>query len=133
MNTLGYAIVFVSNMERSIAFYGDVLGFLVKHHSHKWTELATGETTLALHLSDISEHPHTHTHMPAGHCHVGLTVPNLDAFHAEMVGKGIKCIQPPQEEGFGRLAIYSDPDGLPLSVVEGTSVPCQDIPPRSDG
>ncbi len=120
MNTLGYIVVFVSDMDKSVAFYRDVLGFPLKHQSHKWTEFGTGGTTLALHLADASDHVRLHTHamMPAGHCHVGLSVSDLDAFHAEMVGKGAKCMQPPKKEDFGRLAIYADPDGLPFSVSE---------------
>ena len=42
MKTLGYIIVFVSDMDRSIAFYRDVLAFPVKHQSHKWTEFDAG-------------------------------------------------------------------------------------------
>jgi hypothetical protein len=30
----------------------------------------------------------------------------------------VKCVQPPQKQDFGTLAIYADPDGLPFSVVE---------------
>jgi len=56
--------------------------------------------------------------LPAGHCHIGLTVANLNDFHVAMVGKGVKCIQPPKKEDFGSLAIYADPDGLPFSVSE---------------
>jgi lactoylglutathione lyase len=119
MSTFGYVIIFVSDMDRSIAFYRDVLGFPVRHQSHKWTEFDTGGTTLALHLADASGHPHAHATMPAGHCHVGLTVPDLDAFHKELVGKGVKCLQPPKKEDFGSLATYADPDGLPFSVSEG--------------
>ena len=120
MNPLGYVIVFASDMDKSIAFYRDVLGFPVKHQSHKWTELGTGETTLALHLADAADHAHAHTHatMPAGHCHIGLTVANLNDFHVAMVGKGVKYIQSPKKEDFGSLAIYADPDGLPFSVSE---------------
>jgi predicted enzyme related to lactoylglutathione lyase len=84
----------------------------------KWTKFDTGGTTLALHLADASEHPHTHATMPAGHCHIGLTVPDLDAFHAKIVAKGVKCVQPPKKEVFGSLPIYADPDGLPFSVSE---------------
>ena len=29
-----------------------------------------------------------------------------------MLGKGVKCLQPPKEEHFWRLAIYAYPDGL---------------------
>ena len=119
MITLGYIIVFVSDMDRSVAFYRDVLGFPVKHQSHKWTELGTGETTLALHLADVVEPMHTHAIIPAGHCQIGLTVSDLNAFHAEMIGKGVKCLQPPKKEDFGSLAIYVDPDEMPISVGEG--------------
>jgi len=116
MNKFGYVIVFVSDMDKSVAFYRHVLGFPVAHQSHKWTELDTGKTILALHLADAAGHPHTHATMPAGHCHVGLTVPDVDAFHKEMTANGVKCIQPPKKEDFGSLAIYADPDGLPFSV-----------------
>jgi lactoylglutathione lyase len=118
MNTFGYVIIFVGDMDRSVAFNRDFLGFPVRQQSHNWTEFDTGRTTLALHLANAAEHPHTHVTMPAGHCHVGLTVPDLDAFHAEMNGKGVKCLQPPKKEDFGALAIYADPDGLPVSVSE---------------
>ena len=120
MNTFSHVIVFVSDMEKSIAFYRDVLGFPVKHQSHKWTEFGTGETTLALHLADTADHAHPHSHatMPAGHCHIGLTVANLNDFHVAMVGKGVKCIQSPKKEDFGSLAVYADPDEMPISVSE---------------
>jgi lactoylglutathione lyase len=129
MNTLSYVIVFVSDMDKSTAFYRDVLGFPLKHQSQKWTEFATEGTTLALHLADAADQSHAHTHaaMPAGHCQIGLTVPDLDAFHAEMVAKGVDCSQPPKEEHFGKLAIYADPDGLPFSVGE------KEWPPRTLG
>ena len=118
MNKLGYAIVFVSNMDRSIAFYRDILGYPLKHQSHKWSELDAGGITLALHLADAADHGHTHATTPAGHCQLGLSVPNLDKFHAAMVAKGVACTQPPREEHFGKLAIYADPDGMPISVAE---------------
>jgi lactoylglutathione lyase len=118
MKSINYTIVFVSDMDRSIAFYRDILGFPVKNHSHKWTEFGTEGTTLALHLAEAADHTHTHATTPAGHCQIGLTVAYLDAFHKEMVSKGVKCIQPPKEEHFGRLAIYADPDEMPISVAE---------------
>ena len=117
MNTLGHVIVFVSDMEKSSAFYRGVLGFSPTHQSQKWTAFDTGGVTLAPHLADAAGRPHTHATMPAGHCHVGLTA-SLDAFHTEMVAKGVTCSQPPKEEHFGRLAIYADPDGQPFSVSE---------------
>jgi lactoylglutathione lyase len=118
MSKLGYVIVFVSDMNKSIVFYRDVLGFPLAYQSQKWTELDAGDINLALHLADAADHTHTHATTPAGHCQIGLTVSDLDAFLAEMVGKGVKCVQPPKEEPFGRLAIYADPDDMPVSVAE---------------
>ena len=118
MSTFGYVIAFVSDMDKSVAFYRGVLGLPVRHESHKWTEFDTGGTTLALHLAEAAEHAHSHRTMPAGHCHIGLTVPDIVAFHAEMVAKGVKCLQQPKKEDFGSLAIYADLDGLPFSVSE---------------
>ena len=34
-----------------------------------------------------------------------------------MIARGVRCLQPPEEEDFGRrLAGYADPDGLPFWV-----------------
>ena len=82
MTTLQYVIVFVSNMDRSIAFYRDILGFPVKHQSPKWTEFGTEGITLALDLADPHDHPHTHATTPAGHSQIGLTVSNLEVFRS---------------------------------------------------
>ena len=118
MTALGYVIVFVGDMERAIAFYRDILGFSLSYQSAKWTEFATEGTTLALHLADPADHSHAHPTTPAGHCQMGLTISDLNAFHAEMVANGVKCLQPPKDESFGRLAFYADPDGMPFSVAE---------------
>jgi catechol 2,3-dioxygenase-like lactoylglutathione lyase family enzyme len=38
---LSYAIVFVSDMSRSVAFYRDVIGLPLRFESPHWTEFAT--------------------------------------------------------------------------------------------
>jgi predicted enzyme related to lactoylglutathione lyase len=54
----------------------------------------------------------------AGRCQLGLAVDALEAFHQDMVAKGVLCIQPPTQGPAGRFAVYADPDGLPFSVAE---------------
>lgn len=117
-----HAIIFVSDMARSVAFYRDVLGLPLRSESPKWTEFKTPGTMLVLHLADApSGKMISADSIPAGQCHLGFAVEDLDAFHAEMVAKGVQCLQPPQEEEYGgRLAGYTDPDGQPLWV-SGTS------------
>lgn len=51
MTKLRHALVFVSDMERSVGFYRDVLGWPLKCQSPERTEFATEGTILALHYA----------------------------------------------------------------------------------
>src|SRR5258708_16542286 len=44
-----YIIVFVSDMQRSTAFYRDTLGLPLKFTSPGWTEFSNGGTLISLH------------------------------------------------------------------------------------
>ena len=116
---LNFAIIFVSDMSRSVAFYRDVLGLPLKFESPEWTEFAGEGGTIALHISDLSKpEPTDHTANPAGSCIPGLCVPTLDEFHQRMIEHTVPCIQEPNETVGVRLAQYLDPDGLEFSVSE---------------
>ena len=114
---VNYAIVFVSDMKRSVSFYKDVLGIPLKFDSPEWTEFATDGATLALHSSETPASAEgDQQHLPAGRCRPGFSVPNLDEFHSKMVENGVPCIQQPKEVFGARIAQYVDPDGLAISV-----------------
>ena len=121
---LNYAIVFVSDMARSVSFYRDVVGLPLKFESPSWTEFATDGATIALHAADTAPEEATDAeHLPAGRCRPGLSVPNLDEFHTRMVEKGVVCVQAPAETFGARIAQYADPDGLVISVSEERRTP----------
>ena len=116
MAEFSHAIVFVSDMARSIAFYRDVLGLPLRFESPEWTEFEMPGSSLALHLADGPAVP-SQSMAPAGQCQLGFSVEDIDAFHQEMIAKGVTCLQPPEVEDFGgKLAGYADPDGLPFWV-----------------
>lgn len=116
---VSHAIVFVSDMERSVSFYRDVLGLPLKFESPVWTEFATKGATLALHAGEgPAEGAGTGLGSPAGRCRPGLHVPDLDAFHGRMEGAEVPCVQEPRETFGARLAQYLDPDGLVITVGE---------------
>ena len=117
-----HAIVFVSDMARSVAFYRDIFGLPLRFESPEWTEFETPGSTLALHLADGPATP-SQSMAPAGQCQLGFSVEDINAFHQEMIAKGVNCLQPPEEEDFGTLAEYADPDGLPISVLEQPKKP----------
>jgi catechol 2,3-dioxygenase-like lactoylglutathione lyase family enzyme len=116
---LSYAIVFVSDMRRSVEFYRDTLGLPLRFESPAWTEFATEGATLALHESQSPSGAADPTHEPAaGQCRPGLNVPDLDQFHARMMERKAICLQEPRATRGVKIAQYADPDGLAISVSE---------------
>lgn len=114
-----YAIIFVSDIERSTKFYRDLMGLPLRFESPGWTEFDTDGATLALHATPTAPGPPVDPdHLPAGRCRPGLGVPDLDAFHQRMLDEGVVCLQGPTSTFGARLALYADPDGLPISVGE---------------
>jgi len=116
---VNYAIVFVSDMNRAVSFYRDVLELPLGFESPGWTEFATEGATLALHMSEggnsAKDDP---KQVPAGRCRPGLSVENLEDFHQRMIERNVPCIQEPTTIFGARVAQYSDPDGLVISVSE---------------
>lgn len=116
---INYAIVFVSDMARSVAFYRDVVGIPLKFESPGWTEFVTEGATLALHISDgPAPAADTQPAGSAGYCRTGFEVQNLDEFHKRMMEMNVRCAQEPTETFGARIAQYVDPDGMLFSVAE---------------
>ena len=116
---VNYAIVFVSDMSRSVAFYRDVFGLALKFESPDWTEFTTEGATLALHSSDSTNSDESGPPIDSvGRCHPGMQVPDLDEFHRRMLDNDVSCIQEPQTTFGARVAQYIDPDGLVIHVGE---------------
>lgn len=106
---LNYVIEFVADMNRAVKFYSDVLGLEVKFQSPGWSELATGETTLALHPASEEN--------PPGKMELGFRVSDLQKFHTEMTAKGVQFPMPPRPQDFGgMLAQFVDSEGSHISV-----------------
>jgi lactoylglutathione lyase len=117
-----YAMVIVSDMHRSVAFYRDTLGLGLKFESPGWSEFETGATTLALHPGTpaAGSEAATQTGPVAGTCSLGFSVPDLNRTYAELCERGARFVMPPTEqanEGI-RLAVCIDPDGLAISFAE---------------
>ena len=116
-----YAMVIVSDMRRSIAFYCDTLGLRLKFESPGWSEFETGTTTLALHPGAPAPTSGQAPHGPVvGTCSLGFSVTDLDSTYAELRKRGVNFVIPPTDqpkEGI-RLAVCLDPDGLTISFAE---------------
>ncbi len=108
-------MVMVSDMDRSVRFYRDMLGLKLRFQSPDWTEFDAGSTTLALHSGGVPASPDKERF--AGRASIGFNVDNVDKLFEELKSKGVRAAMPPTEragEGI-RLAVMLDPDGLPIS------------------
>ena len=105
---LSYAIKYVADMDRAIAFHRDVLGLELKFQSPFWSEFATGETTLAL-------HPAMDEHKP-GSVQLGFAADSLGEFYARREELGLTFTQPPTEMHGMHIARFTDADGAETSV-----------------
>lgn len=105
---LSYVILFVADMRKSVRFYHETLQLPLKFQSAEWSELATGETTLALHPASPQN--------PAGKIQVGFKAQDIEAFYHQMTDQGIQFTQLPTSEAGSRLARFLDADGIEVSV-----------------
>jgi catechol 2,3-dioxygenase-like lactoylglutathione lyase family enzyme len=108
---LNYAIKFVADMDKAIAFYRDTLGLELKFASPFWTEFATGETTLALHPASDEN--------PAGSVQLGLGTDDLPGFYVRRDELGISFTQMPTEMHGTQIARVRDIDGAEISISGG--------------
>jgi glyoxylase I family protein len=136
----------VSNLERSLAFWRDVLGFELSHRAHQTGELASeitgvpgAEISLAVlkapgHKIELLEY-----HAPAdrkqtvnlrpcdvGHVHVALIVDDLDAVLNTIAAAGWKAAGKPQTLQTGpnagkRVVYVRDPDGTTIEFMRPAS------------
>ena len=113
-----YVMVNVSDMARSVAFYRDTLGLVLKFESAGWSEYQTGATTLALHHAPPATGVGAgEAGAVAGTCSVGFSVESVDRTNAELEARGARFVVPPTDQAADgiRIAVCVDPDGLAIS------------------
>jgi lactoylglutathione lyase len=112
-----YVIVYVSDMQRSTAFYRDVLGLPLKFTSPGWTEFNTGSTTIALHTTGDQKLPPHQGRPPAGQAHLGFMVDDLQSVYEQLKAQDVYFSLPPGKQAGGNiLAVLHDPDGLGITL-----------------
>jgi catechol 2,3-dioxygenase-like lactoylglutathione lyase family enzyme len=100
----------VADMNRSVKFYRDVLGFKVDYKSAGWSELKIGNFYLGLY----EEKPKK----SAGGPLPVLEVTNIKKTVADLKKKKVKFREGLYEEDYGWLAIFTDPDGYQYELFQ---------------
>ena len=134
----------VSNLERSLEFWQNVLGFEFSHRAHQTSEMASeitgvpsAEIKLAVvkapggHKIELLEYlapPDRKQHVDLRPCdvgsvHIALTVDDLDAVLQKIAASGWKAAGKPQTLQSGpnagkRVVYVRDPDGTTIEFME---------------
>ena len=122
MPRLAYSILFVSDLERSIAFYRDTIGLPFKFSNESYAEFATDGAKFALYgrpqLPELlgREAPAGRVPWPQGE--VAFFVDDPDREHDRLRRAGVEVLAPPTDRPWGERTLHvADPDG---NVVELT-------------
>jgi catechol 2,3-dioxygenase-like lactoylglutathione lyase family enzyme len=103
----------VTDMERSIRFYGETLGLPRASKTEGWPEFQLGEN-VSLYLVDPTnigrefEGPHTSS--------IALRVPDVAAAQRALEAEGVEFFGEPFDTGVCHMAIFHDPDGNTLML-----------------
>ncbi len=108
---LNVVYLYVSEMERSLGFYRDLLGIPLEG-DEDWQEASLGETRFALHLAHEGIGP-----LSAGSVHVNLEVADLDAATERLHTAGVE-VEETMREDWGAAARITDPDGYELYLFQ---------------
>lgn len=118
---LAYVGIQVRDMERSLAFYRDVLGMTllrrqpVPETEGEWAELTSPGSPYILELNWYPEgSPHFRGPYRNGDelDHLAFTCDDVEAAYRDLLGRGARVGLPPFLEGGTQLAYVQDPDGI---------------------
>lgn len=108
-------VIYVSDMQRSTAFYRDTLGLPLKFSSPGWTEFNNEGTTLALHKRMAGEERAPQS--AAGQATLVFVVDDIQDAFETLQTEGVHFSLPPQTQPSGlTLAVLQDPDGFGITL-----------------
>ena len=110
---LGLIMVVVKDMDRSVAYYRDVLGLKLLFKQSNWSQFDAGNILIGLHPEgdEVKVSPSTGMSF-------GIYVDDVTATAAEIKRRGGHISIQPRNEPFGRWALAKDPDGYNIQIIE---------------
>jgi lactoylglutathione lyase len=121
MNHLGYVILFVADLGRSIAFYRDVIGVPFRLQGDGYVEFATEGSRFGLYdrnrLGELTGQDATAPHRPGGE--VVFLVEDVDAEAERLRAAGATILSGPVDRPWGHRTLHvEDPDGFVVELAQ---------------
>jgi lactoylglutathione lyase len=120
---LGYAIVFVSNLSRSIVFYRDLIGLPLRFSTESYAEFETAGAKFALfarsRLPELIGRSVPSGEAPWPQGEVAFFVDDVDLEHDRLAAAGVVVLAPPTERAWGERTLHvADPDGYVVELTQ---------------
>jgi catechol 2,3-dioxygenase-like lactoylglutathione lyase family enzyme len=110
---LDLVFYWVSDMERAVSFYRDILGLrLTRQDSATWAEFDAGGRRFALHSAGDGQP------VGGGGATAVFAVGDLNQAKAELSARGVTFTHEGDVEGYARFASFLDPDGNSVQIIE---------------
>ena len=124
MQRIGYVILYVEDLDASVAFYRDVIGLPYKFTDAGYAEFGTDGTRFALYERRRAEWLTGRAVTPGPAAEIVLVVEDVDACADRLAAQGVTVLSGPADRPWGHRTVHiADPDGF---VVEFA----QEIPRR---
>jgi len=119
--TLKYVILYVEQLDRTLAFYTKAFGFVQKMRQGGYAEVSTGPVTLAFAEREfVAEHTGMKLKKGGGGAsEIGLVVPEsaVDEQFDKAVAAGATALMTPRAQPWGQKVSYvGDPDGHLIEI-----------------
>jgi len=103
-------------MDRSVAFYRDLLGLKPTMLSAFWTEFQVGANRIALHPTLKGCTP-PHGEVGKG-WYLGVQVEDVKALRQKLMDAGVPIVDDFHDVPGGVLITFPDPDGNPIQAIQ---------------
>jgi len=113
---VGNVILAVSDIDKSLAFYHEVIGLPIRNQRRSWVDLGTSGALLSLHPASLTAE-HVGSSIDNG-ITIGFLVGDVQSAVDELKEKGVKIHRDIVEKDAGKNAVISDPDGYLISLFE---------------
>jgi lactoylglutathione lyase len=121
MDKVGYVILFVADLERSVGFYRDAIGLELKLRGDGYVEFATQGVKFGLYdrnrLEELTGQGPEAPGSPGGE--VVFLVGDVDAEAARLRAAGVSVLKGPVDRAWGHRTVHlQDPDGFVVELAE---------------
>jgi len=113
---VGNVILAVKDLDKSLAFYHEIIGLPIKRQRRSWVDLGTSGALLSLHPASLTAQ-HIGSSIENG-ITIGFLVGDVTSAVEELKSKGVKIYRDVIVRDAGKNAVVLDPDDYLISLFE---------------